>query len=261
MSERWSESNVVSIADDVRGQIAADPDGASGNSPERVKKTVRNAGIQLWDLADWNWARIQATLTTVADTATVEAPDDFRKLDTKWMRENEATNALRFFTDARQYQSLADRFSSASTGPPRYALVETDDSASVYEYRFRLSPTPDAVYNYPYWYVKRDPWTHPTASERLLDTESPVWPGGMDEGWRLLATAKAYHQFLPGSDRALKINRAFKNWANNAIGEVQDTITGGDSDDRIVDGYDDVGHFMSNAFFSFDDELLARLVQ
>jgi len=242
----WSQANVESISAQVRGAINADPDSPGGTTPDRVKQIVRAAGIRIWGIHDWNHRRVPGTLTVTATDTDIDCPDDFAKLDTRWLLEQDAKQPIRFYEDARQWQRHADEYDSDDTGPPRYALVRTKTSATGYEMEFKLAPIPDDAYTYPYIYLLRDPWSHPTAGSRLDDTASPQWPADFDEGWRLLATAMAYFQFLPGDQRGFETNRGFRSWVKDAVGNLNETMTGGDTEDTIIDGYDDFGHMTSS---------------
>lgn len=248
MSPTWSQSTVAKVAEMIRGQINADPDAPGGTVPDRLSIVVRAAGIRVWNMADWDFRGRAGTLT-VADTDTsVEVPDDFGKLDSKWLRDNSDKMALQFFSDARLYQTRADGYATDDTGMPEIAIVQTRTVADDYQMEFVFKPTSDGAYTFPYRYMARDPWSVP--DDLLTDDESPQWPADFDLGWELLATAMAYYKFAPGAETADKVGRAFKRWGTDALANLNETITGGKSEDLIEDGYDDYSHFMSNALWT-----------
>lgn len=235
----WSEATVDSIIEDVRGSIAVDPDAPGGTAPDRLRRNARASGIRLWNVHDWDWRRVPGTLSVTVADSDIDVPGDFGKLDVKWMKEQDNGVAIRFYSDARRWQHFSNQYASDATGPPQHAFVRTKTSATGFEYEFKVVPTPDASYSFPYIYLLRDPWSHPTAESRLVDTASPQWPADWDEGWRLLAIAMAYFQFMPGSGREQRASGVAKAWINAAMNNLNETITGGDTEDRIESGYGD----------------------
>ena len=198
--------------------------------------------MALWNSWDWKWRRKLGTLTTVADAATVDVPADFAELDQRFLRDlSETSSPLRFTEDITFYQAFADGYETTETGEPRVAVIVRDPDEATWDMHFLMSPIPNAVYVYAYWYLVRDPWS----SAALADTAAPVWPVMFDEGWRMLAKAKVLESFEQG-DRWKDAMVSFSDWRKQAQAENDETITTGGSE-FIQDGYGDIDAMLSRA--------------
>ena len=212
----------------------------TGSNPDRLEDIVREAGAWLWNSTDWRFRRKTANLTTVADTATVDMPNDFGEMDHRWLRDSTYDFGLRFTEQVQFYQAFANRYTSTDTGVPRVAVIVQDMAeTTTFKWHFLLTPTPDAAYVYPYWYLQLDPWTEQiNASSSFADSSSPVWPSTFDEGWRLRAKLNAEQSFYPEGKRMAPTMTLWNQWYAAQVAENNETLSRGM--ERIRDGYGDL---------------------
>jgi len=224
---------VDSLAALIRGELDMDPDAAGGSVPARLETIIRECGRHVWTAVDWRWQQTQGTLTTVASQDHVAAPTNFGKLSQQWLRRSGGTLPIMFTEDPSYYQEHEDI--TTASGYPTTALVTHGDDDDVFSWKFLLTPTPDAIYAYKYWYLLRDPWSYET---ELSDSASPVWPSFMDEGWHWLSKARAFHDY--GGEWTGPWNQ-YKDWLKKARDNNNETHSSG-VDYIDNDGYGDTAY-------------------
>jgi hypothetical protein len=229
---------VNDLADLIMAELNQDAN-AGGNPPERIKSIVRRSGRYLWTMRDWKYKRKSATLTMVADTATADLASDFGKIDTQWIRTNNSDSDkywLQFTESPSTWQSASNSWGD-DTGVPRLALLIRDTTeTSEWAWTAKLTPTPDAAYTYPYWYLQESPWDLATA---LADDAIVPWPPEFDNGWEALVKYK-----LASSYRADDAWRSFKSdwqdWMASAVESADETMSY--DAEPIQDGYADTNY-------------------
>lgn len=235
---------VNSLCSHLRSELDVDPNATGGAIPDRVLTLVTLAAMELWDGHDWAFKRRQGTLTTVADTATVDFPSDFYELDQRWLHDEANSTGVRFTSDPTEYQRIANDYESADTGEPIiaciqrktpvYGSVDPADDVTDYALQALLTPTPDAIYNYPYWYMVLNPWS----SGGLADDDvAPVWPHTFNEGWRLFAKQKLLNAYGGGSSEKATIGAMCKRWIADQLAENDEMLSR--PNEQIRDGYGD----------------------
>jgi hypothetical protein len=236
----WSAWTVTTLGAHLRGQVNADADAAGGSVPDRVKTTIRAAAIELWTCRDWDFRRTLGSLATTASTADYASPTAFAELDQRWLRDRDSTlSMLRFTTDPIRFQETADLYTSTQTGQPEIAYVFWDSSTKAW--KFKLSPIPNKVYTYPYWYLTADPFTQGTQD----DTTAMPWPKTFDDGWRRLATAMVKDLFGKQDDAQASLVD-FRNWLTTQITE-RDEPSALPGEERIRDGYNDTKYLTTSS--------------
>jgi hypothetical protein len=233
---------VNTLASQIRGEGDFDVDAAGGSVPDRLKNIIRECGRHVWTAADWRWQQTRGTLTTVADQAYADAPDNFGKLSQQWLNREGGSQSLMFTENPAHFQHWDDQITE--TGQPTVALVSHGDDDDVFSWQFLLTPTPDAVYTFNYWYLLRDPWSYDTV---LADDASPVWPSFMDEGWRWLSLARASYTY--GGDWQGPSNQ-YASWLKKCIANNNETNSSG-VDYIDSDGYGDMNFLYSDLSGNF----------
>ena len=233
----WTAWTATTLAAHLRGEIDSDPDAAGGTAPDRILSEVRECGIELWTMRDWQFRRKSGTLTTVADTATVDAPTDFAEFVNRSLHETsfEASN-VQVTQNPDEYQKIAAQYASDDYQAPRILLVTRDTAESAWAWHFILSPTPDQVYTYSYWYVVDDPWT----SGALADGSAPVWPKSFNNGWSLFARYRLTSKYSSDDDAKRNARKDWERWFGDQTEERNQTIQ--TDNEFIGDGYGDVAH-------------------
>jgi len=205
----------------IVGELNTNPNADGGTVPARLTNIVDEAYHDLWEEWDFKFRRIRGTLTTVASTATVILGADFAKLDELWVKENNRNGTLVFTDDVQLFDDAVYR--NQTQGPPRLAFVEPDTALTTsFLQRIRVTPTPDAVYTYPYSYLRYAP--------DLGSTSIPLWPLPFHRGWHYLALARAQRAFR--RDEAWKETfAAYNAWLERAKSNNDETLA---SDTPII---------------------------
>lgn len=229
--QNWT---ITTLASHIEGQLTFEPNAAGGTVPARMVNIVTRAYYDLWDAKDWLFRRTPATLTLTANTATVDLPDNYAKLDMKWLKENLRRGTLRFTQDVQRFQDLLDG-TNVSPGQPRWALIEPKVSETTkFVYQARLHPTPNVAYTYPYIYLRNAP--------DLGASAIVLWPRPFYLGWELLSMYRAEKAFK--DDKSWKDTKLqYDEWLDDAISDKDEGMTA------------DVAAIMSNG----DWEALASL--
>ena len=234
------------IAEQIRGEMNMDENAAVDPPiPSRLLKLIYEAGAGLWMMSDWPFRLKQGTLTTVASNEDASTPSDFSKLDQVWLNKQEDYAPIRFHSDPRGFQMASDRDIDADEGSPTDALVVPDASGG---YTFQLTPVPDAVYTYKFWFFIEDPWT----GGAIADDGAPGWPAPFPELWHLYSTARAQRHFR-ADDSWQEAWAHFKQRLNDAKNDNNEVIT--EPNDLIIDGYGDFSRrnapFLTSGPWSF----------
>lgn len=216
------------LADDLAGELNQDLF-ASGSPPARLKRMIIRAGTWIWNLRDWSFRHTSTTLTTVASQAYVDLPADFRELDVHRLRDNDDLVTIHMTTDPARFQAEADCWTD--NAPPVMGLISLQSDES---WRLHLTPTPDAAYSLPIWYMLSDPWH---AAVALADDASPVWPETFDLGWYWASVYMALRGYRADGAWA-ESKREFRDWLVQTVNEMDETVT--TNPDRIADAYGDL---------------------
>ena len=239
----WAAYTVDTLAAQIRGELDMDADAAGGTVPARLENLVRESGISLWNLHDWQFRRKSGTLTCADAGEAVAVPADFSELEQHWLRDTGSQTPLQFYTDPRAYQLAKDEYDNDDTGRPIAVMIVTDTAQTHFDQQFVWFPVSDQEYTFSYWYVTHDPWS--VNADLLADDAIPVWPSTFHEGWHLYALARSQRSFR--ADDAWKETwAAFQGWARQQVRENDETITTADSDEYIVDGYRDMAGVRAN---------------
>lgn len=211
---------------------------AGGSVPDHVTRLVRMAGQYIWKFSDWRFRCKRGTLTTVASQESADLPSDFYELWQRWLRDpqTEANRIITFTEDPSRFQGFADRYDttdSSDDSEPRLAVICQDTSQSSFTWYALLSPVPDDVYTYPFWYLTKDPWlTGDTADDAV-----PQWPQPFDDGWYMRAKYKL-QSIHRGDDSWRELRGGFYKWINEMKSENDETIS--DAMERVEDWYSDL---------------------
>ncbi len=226
---------VNGLAAQIRGELDGDPNASGGAIPDRLRYMVVLAGMDLWNNYDWRFRRKLGSLAIVANDATKAAPTDFAELDQRWLRAATTGEGLRFTEDPVIWQERASDFISTDTGPPELACIVRDTDTVGFVWEFLITPKSDGTYTYPYWYLTVDPWTGAGLAD---DDTVPPWPNSFNEGWRLLARARAHDAF--GRDEQAEVSqKRYREWLAQQKAENDETISR--PTELIRDGYGDFG--------------------
>ena len=173
-------ASVLTIADQIRSEIDANPDAGGGRIPDRIRRRVRQLGSRMWNLQDWLFRRTPGTLTLEAGETEADMPDDFKELDHRVMRATETGSYRLLWTqDAALWQRAKDLMGhGAGAGIPRFALLYYDEA-----WIARFWPEAEADHDYDYWYVKADPWQGAAPIADNIALSPTHWPVDFDEGW------------------------------------------------------------------------------
>jgi len=224
------------LATDLMSELNQSRNASGGATPDTLLRAVTEAYDELWEMYEWQYRRVLAELETVSDTATVDLPDDFEKLDQKWLQENNDRGPLWFSADLQRFEARRHLFKD-QTGTPHVALIKAKTSGSSYLAEVFLVPTPNAVLTYPYFYLRFAP--------TLGADDTPRWPRAFNRGWKYLATARATKKFKGGKewqqDEAL-----WQEWLENAKEENNEVLSS--NTPTIPDGYGDLAAAMSNIY-------------
>ena len=237
----WS---VDTQADQIRGELECNPDAAGGTVPARLENIIIECGRGLWNGSDWRFRWKQGTLTTVAGIESAVLPDDFGEMCQRWLRRNngEWGNGLVFVEDVTRWQEEADKYDSTDTndwGQPRVASIVQDlDDKNDYSWEIILTPIPDTVYTYKFWYLTIDPWTGGEIGEDFANSATPLMPPLFHEGWHLYSLARCQRAFKkPDPDSWKETWAHYRDWLGRQFSENNETLTM--AQDPIVDGYQD----------------------
>jgi len=176
----WNVDDLKShLVGEINQEINTDED-----APDRGGRICREAGVFVWNYADWHFRKKSATLTTVADTATADLASDFAEIDQDMLKKRTGSR-VQFTMDPQVFQEFKDAIANeadgtAGTGTPRMILIRQDTSASSFTYIADIAPKPSEADTYTYWYVGLDPWSAGTAQ----DSVAPTWPQTFNDAWR-----------------------------------------------------------------------------
>lgn len=237
MAESIQAWTRTTLGTHIVGSLNVDPSAAGGAVPDRLVNLVNRSYYDLWDAHDWLFRRKSATLTLVVSTATAVLPDDFAKLDLKWLKENNARGALKFTQDAQWFESQRD-LQTNSPGTPKLAILETDTTETTkHIWRVRVLPLPESGFTYPYIYLRSAPVLELTAVV--------LWPRPFYLGWELLATWRAEKAFR--DDNAWKDTKNdYEEWLADAKADKDEAMTADVAD--IVDGDGDFAALASQSY-------------
>ena len=218
----------------ITGEINTNPNAAGGSVPARLTNIVDEAYHDLWEEHDWKFRRIRADLTTAASTATVVLPVNFAKLDENWVHANSNKGQLVFTDDIQMFDDEVYRNTIESV--PHIAIVEPDTSeTSYYLQRVRLTPTPNAVYVFPYSYLRHAP--------DLGASAIPLFPLPFHRGWHYLSLARSQRAFR--RDESWKETfAAYNAWLERAKSQNDETLAS--ETPLIPDATGDVASLPSN---------------
>ena len=225
------------MATDLMGILNRSPNATGGTPSTRLLRIVTDAYADLWEMHEWQFRKVLATLMTVSGTATVYLPTDFEKLDQDWLNENNDRGVLLFTENQEQFEDWRHVHSDQG-GVPTIAFIKVKTSLTTsYLAEVLFTPTPNAVLTYPYFYLRFAP--------SLAVTASPVWPRVFNRGWKYLATARARKSMESGKawegDEAL-----WQDWLANA--KVNNNEVKSSNTAVIGDGYGDLGSTASSPY-------------
>ena len=240
MASTWSAWTTDTLALHLAQQVGGDATSSETAASDHVLTLTRQAGIEVWTRNDWWYRHKSGTITTVADASSVDAPTDFGEFDQRSLRDyDDSTQGVTITGDTRRWQEVADSYASDHTAEPRLVMAVRDTVETTWAWHFLFTPTPDAVYEYPYWYVAADPWT--TGS--LADSAAPVWPPAFDMGWYLLARYRVF-EGRRTEEEVAAARKSWRDWLADSAGEIDETVT--TDDEPILDPYKDTQRFASN---------------
>ena len=212
----------------ILGELNQDRNAAGGSVPDRLGDIVHESFQELWYEHDWLYKRTIGSLVTVADTATVDLPDDFEKLDQKWLHENNRNGPLVFTDEAQPFED--QRYVDIDrTGLPRVARIAPDTTETTkYVWQVEFTPTPLKVLTYRYIYLR-----HAIA----LDGDTAVlWPNAFHRGWHFLALARCQRAFKR-DDSWQETFAAYNHWLTRAKQQNDETLRASTPVIRDGNGY------------------------
>jgi post-segregation antitoxin (ccd killing protein) len=231
--------SVDTLSADLVGEINVDRNASGGTVPERFKSVVRGALRTLWTKRDWVWQLRVGSLAISAAASTATLATDFRKMDSRWLKDNEKYGWLQFTNSLYGWQEVQSQYSSTVTGQPEYAVITRNMTDHVnFLWYVHLTPTADQAYTYSYSYLARCPLDLAVdhADYKADSGEIPM-EEFFSEGWRLLATVRLKKRFGTGEAWLLD-QKLFGDWYEQAVEENNETIS--DNIEQIVDGYGDM---------------------
>ena len=227
----------TTLATDLMGLLNRSPNATGGSVSARLLRIVTDAYEDLWEMHEWQFRKVLATLTTVADTATADLPADFEKLDQDWLHENNDRGPLLFTANQQRFEDW--RYLNGDQGDvPTIAFIKAKTSLTTsYLSEVLFTPTPNAEYTYPYFYLRFAP--------TLAATSSPVWPRVFNRGWKYLATSRARKSMEAG--KAWEADEAiWQDWLANA--KVNNNEVKSSNTAVIGDGYGDLARTASTLY-------------
>lgn len=223
--------SVRSLANELIGETG-NAYNATGNAPDRMLNLVAAALREVWEWQDWYWQRVLGTLSITAGDTEEAMPADFRKIDSKWIRDCETSSSaaqayegLIFTDDLSIFQQVSDDFDDDDTGEPVIACIVQDTSETAYmKFKALITPKADQDYDYTYPYVTACPLDlEYAATTNKRDTEQILMPTMFHEGWRQRARLKVLPAFGKGDSDALR--KEWNAWLAEAIAEQNGRIT------------------------------------
>ena len=149
---RWS---VATLAAHLLGEVNQDR-AAAGTVPDRFSALVVEGLRTMWDAADWVWQMATTTLAISIGDSSEQMAEDFRKLNSKWVSDNEkSASGLVFTTSPHIWQRVRSEYKDDATGEPIIACILMDTSETATDrYKAMLCPTSSVANTYDYVYQR-----------------------------------------------------------------------------------------------------------
>lgn len=232
----WS---VRSLASHLLGETSQSRN-ALADAPERMLDIVAEGLRELWELEDWFFQRRVETLSVSAADEEEALPADFRKLDSRWLQDNEQSSTGLVFThNVAVWEEVWSRYGDNDDGEPRIACVMQDTSELNYDkWKALLAPKADQAYSYEYIYLPicpidldSDATLHRGDGEIIT-----MMPKKFHAGWRMRGRWKVL-QVFGDPDDAKDAKKDFDTWHNEALKENNARLV--DPTGPVHDGYGD----------------------
>lgn len=232
----WS---IRSLASHLLGETSGSRD-ALGEAPPRMLDLVAEALRDVWELEDWFFQRRVGTLSVTAADVEEAFPADFRKLDSRWLKDNEKSSTGLVFThNVAVWEEVWSRYGDDDDGEPQIACVVQDTSETDYDkWKALLAPKAAEDRSYEYIYLPVCPIDLDSdATLHCGDGEIiTMMPKKFHAGWRLRARMKVLQPF-GDSDDAKEAKRDFDTWHKEALKENNARLV--DPTGPTHDGYGD----------------------
>ncbi len=212
---------------------------AVGAAPDRMLELSAESLRFIWEVEDWYWQRVIGSLA-VSNGDTEEAmPDNFRKIDSKWIADkNESGTGLVFTNSPALWKEVWSQYETDEDGEPRIAcLIQDTSEADFMKWKAMLAPTADQAYTYPYVYLVTCPIDLDSAGTGYKgEGEVIQMPGPFHRGWRLHGRWQVLMEYGP-RDKVAGAKKAYQDWLMDALREHKERMT--DPIGPAIDGYGD----------------------
>jgi hypothetical protein len=226
--QQWTRS---SLETQILGELNQDRNAAGGSVPARMTSIVHESYEDLWDEHDWLFKRVHATLTLSADTATADLPDEFAKLDQKWLYENNRNGPLFFTDESHPFEDVRYTDSDITAYPELAKIRPKTSETTKFIWEVEVTPTPVAEMTYRYVYMREPP--------SIDDDTVILWPQPFHRGWHHLALARCQRAFLRDSNKWQESFAAYTHWLDRAKSQNDETLRESTPSIRDGNGYYD----------------------
>ena len=93
----WS---VNTLAAQLLAELPRAAVGPGRTASDELKNIVRYALRHIWSVCDWVWYRKNGTLAIGAGDSVEDLPGDFRKLSSRWVKDNNEQSGWLYFTNS-----------------------------------------------------------------------------------------------------------------------------------------------------------------